>query len=375
MYNDFNQCFLSPHCAQYSGTGVRYYQNSQRENGTITWLISDHLGSTSVTANTSGGLLSSMRYTAFGETRTSNGTTSTDYRYTGQREESETGLYFYKTRFYDAALAHFIQSDSLVPQPGSSQAYDRYAYVNNNPINFNDPTGHCPLCVSALIGGAVGAVVGAVGYSVYAAVSGTEFNWGHFALATGGGAAAGALIGTGVGWAAGASAVEATAAGVTTASVAQTANIACSGDMCAGEVKIIQQTSQSVWRLNPLIRGFRIENALGKSPQLSNNFPVIDRFENGVATSIKSIDLTAKTYQNVSSLTNKVMGYGNTVLNWQGTKPQGWAGTKITNPMIKTRELLLAIPPNATEAQTIALQRIQTSLMNLGLLFRTITIR
>jgi RHS repeat-associated protein len=68
--------------------------------------------------------------------------TASDYRYTGQREESEIGLYFYQARFYDAALARFIQADTIVPQPGDIKSYDRYAYVYNNPINYNDPTGH-----------------------------------------------------------------------------------------------------------------------------------------------------------------------------------------------------------------------------------------
>jgi len=40
-----------------------------RENGTLTWLISDHLGSTSGTADAGGNLLSSLRYSAFGKTR------------------------------------------------------------------------------------------------------------------------------------------------------------------------------------------------------------------------------------------------------------------------------------------------------------------
>ena len=85
-----------------------------------------------------------MKYIAFGEIRTGSGTSSTDYLYTGQRNEAETGLYFYKARFYDPALGRFIQPDTLVPDLASSGAYDRYAYVNNNPINFNDPSGNKP---------------------------------------------------------------------------------------------------------------------------------------------------------------------------------------------------------------------------------------
>jgi hypothetical protein len=73
-----------------------------RENGTLTWLIADHLGSTSLTVDASGTLLSSLKYTAFGELRS--GTASTDYLYTGQRQEAEIGLYFYMSRFFDLIL-------------------------------------------------------------------------------------------------------------------------------------------------------------------------------------------------------------------------------------------------------------------------------
>jgi len=34
-----------------------------------------------------------------------------------------------------------------VPEPGNPQALNRYAYVNNNPLKYTDPSGHCPVCV------------------------------------------------------------------------------------------------------------------------------------------------------------------------------------------------------------------------------------
>ena len=151
-----------------------------RENGTLTWLISDHLGSTSATVNAAGVLLSSLKYTAFGELRS--GTAATDYLYTGQRQEAEIGLYFYMSRFFDPALGRFISPDSIVPRAGDPQAYDRYSYTNNNPVRFSDPTGHCPLCVTAIIGGAIGAIVGAIGYTAYTSIAGHEFNTGQMLL-------------------------------------------------------------------------------------------------------------------------------------------------------------------------------------------------
>jgi len=72
--------------------------------------------------------------------RYTSGTAPTTYRYTGQREEASFGLYYYNARWYDPALGRFAQADSIVP--GGVQGLDRYAYVNNNPVNYTDPSGH-----------------------------------------------------------------------------------------------------------------------------------------------------------------------------------------------------------------------------------------
>jgi hypothetical protein len=41
-------------------------------------------------------------------------------------------------------MGRFIQPDTIVPNPGDVQSFDRYAYVNNNPLRYTDPTGHDP---------------------------------------------------------------------------------------------------------------------------------------------------------------------------------------------------------------------------------------
>ena len=83
-----------------------------------------------------------MKYTAFGEIRDINGSSPTDYLYTGQRKEVEFGLSYYVARWYDPSTAHFVQADTVIPAPGVSGAWDRYAYVLNNPLKYIDPTGH-----------------------------------------------------------------------------------------------------------------------------------------------------------------------------------------------------------------------------------------
>jgi len=100
------------------------------------------LRSASVTANADGTWNSEIKYTAFGEVRSSYGLTPTDYRYTGQLEQAELGLIYFVARFYDPVLTHFVQADSLIPDPRDPLAWDRYAYGLNNPSRYTDPTGH-----------------------------------------------------------------------------------------------------------------------------------------------------------------------------------------------------------------------------------------
>ena len=106
-------------------------------------LRSSQFSSTNITLNASGQFVAELRYTAFGEVRFADRNTPTDYRYTGQLEQRDLGLYFYKARFYDPVLGRFISPDTIVPGAGNPQAFDRYAYTQNNPLNRIDPTGHC----------------------------------------------------------------------------------------------------------------------------------------------------------------------------------------------------------------------------------------
>jgi RHS repeat-associated protein len=64
----------------------------------------------------------------------------------GQREEVELGVpaswrNFYNARWYDPYLARFTQADTIrfaeaLPNPTDAKAFDRYAYVNNNPVMY-----------------------------------------------------------------------------------------------------------------------------------------------------------------------------------------------------------------------------------------------
>ncbi|MDQ3004857.1 MAG: hypothetical protein M3R47_05670 [Chloroflexota bacterium] len=123
-----------------------YYAGSQRiamrTNGTLNYLLGDHLGSTSLVTDATGHNPIETRYKAWGETRYSSGTAPTKYTYTGQYSNvSDFGLMFYNARWYDPSLGRFAQADTIIPQNQGAQAWDRYAYTSNNPIKYIDPSG------------------------------------------------------------------------------------------------------------------------------------------------------------------------------------------------------------------------------------------
>jgi filamentous hemagglutinin len=103
--------------------------------------------------------------------------------------------------------------------------------------------------------------------------------------------------------------------------------------------------------LTPEARWTAVEQRLGKN--LPGNFRTIDKFEDGLATSIKSLDLGAKSYANPSSLTRVVQGYIDKMAAYRGAK---WSDIKIQPAEIKGRALDLAIPPDGSEAQRASLQ-------------------
>jgi filamentous hemagglutinin len=107
--------------------------------------------------------------------------------------------------------------------------------------------------------------------------------------------------------------------------------------------------------LDPWERGVVIEKQLGQN--LPSNFPVIDRFDNGLVTSIKSMDLAAQSYQDASGILRVGEEYVDAVARFQG---RNWAGVNIRQIDITARGLDLAIPAGATPTQQQALQNLIT---------------
>ncbi|MCC7353186.1 MAG: RHS repeat-associated core domain-containing protein [Anaerolineae bacterium] len=128
----------------HNGVRIAVRRTGYASNNGLFWLLTDHLGGTNVTLDSSGNRLTELRYYPFGDTRYSLPNQLTNYRFTGQWLDYGPNIYFYGSRWYDPTIGRFLQADTIVPDPGNSQAFNRYAYTLNNPLRYTDPSGHVP---------------------------------------------------------------------------------------------------------------------------------------------------------------------------------------------------------------------------------------
>ena len=108
--------------------------------GTLSWLVADQLGTTTLALDATGAVVADARYWPYGAVR-AGGVAQTDRRYTGQRQEAAQpglGLYDYRARYYSTLMGRFVSAD-----PVAKDGLNRYAYVLDNPLRYVDPTGHC----------------------------------------------------------------------------------------------------------------------------------------------------------------------------------------------------------------------------------------
>ena len=112
------------------------------------YLHRDHLGSVTVVTNEAGGVEERFSYDAHGKRRLTDwqaGTpvaaAETPRGFTGHEHLDAVGLIHMNGRVYDPTLGRFLSADPFVQAPETTQSFNRYSYVFNNPLSYTDPSG------------------------------------------------------------------------------------------------------------------------------------------------------------------------------------------------------------------------------------------
>jgi len=134
----------------------------------------DGLGSVKEITDSTGSTVEKYRYDVYGQPAIFDGSDNpltesaigNSYMFTGRRYDKESGLYYYRVRYYKPEIGRFIGMDPVTWGPNDSRVlyenevttfisdivityagirnpelFQRYSYVSNNPINWKDPTG------------------------------------------------------------------------------------------------------------------------------------------------------------------------------------------------------------------------------------------
>jgi RHS repeat-associated protein len=160
--NSTNKYFLESQLfKKVSGTSVTYYLPELRiedgatikyfdgfaersADGTLKFYHGDHLGSSTLVTDASGSVVHRQAYKPYGEDRVAEPagtfTVAAGLRYQfnyKEKEQDGSGFYDYGARLYNPATGRWLSADDQ-----SNDGHNRYAYVQNNPLRYVDPTGH-----------------------------------------------------------------------------------------------------------------------------------------------------------------------------------------------------------------------------------------
>ena len=122
--------------AMLRSSATSYYEADARGSGFV--LANPELKkSITSLSNSSGTVTNTYAYNSFGNLLSSTGSVVNPFRFTARESDSETGLYFYRARYYDPSTGRFLSEDPI----GFDGGVNWYTYTNNEPTLFLDPYG------------------------------------------------------------------------------------------------------------------------------------------------------------------------------------------------------------------------------------------
>jgi RHS repeat-associated protein len=102
------------------------------------YFLADYLATTRTLADSTGSITANLQYDSFGNV--TGGSAPTRYTYTGREIDPESGLFYYRARWYGPTGGRFLSEDPI----GLDGGINLYGYVENDPLAMTDPSGLCP---------------------------------------------------------------------------------------------------------------------------------------------------------------------------------------------------------------------------------------
>jgi RHS repeat-associated protein len=137
-----------------SGVVAEYIRPTSGSNETV-YLLKDHLGSTEMLTDSSGGQMTRLSFDAWGRRRSGatwtgdptagDSTTfknTTRHGFTSHEMLDNLTVTHMNGRVYDQVLGRFLSADPIVQAPRFTQSFNRYSYTFNSPLSYTDPSGY-----------------------------------------------------------------------------------------------------------------------------------------------------------------------------------------------------------------------------------------
>ncbi|WP_418122352.1 RHS repeat-associated core domain-containing protein [Chryseobacterium sp. PTM-20240506] len=179
-------------------SNIVYLKDYTESSGSYKFLHKDYIGSILAISDEAGNKLEQRHFDAWGNfthLKIGNGAIITDQNvirnsslliergYTSHEHFTEVGIIHMNGRLYDPLLRRFLNADENIQDPTNTQNYNKYGYVLNNPLMFNDPSGEELVTLLGISMFAIwkavfiGAAVGLVSYTLTLGLTGNIDKW------------------------------------------------------------------------------------------------------------------------------------------------------------------------------------------------------
>ena len=181
-------------------SNIVYLKNFGSSTASFHFLHKDYLGSILAVTDESGYAIERRHYDAWGNftnlivagsvvnPATYTGNLLVDRGYTSHEHLAGVGLIHMNGRLYDPLLRRFLNADENIQDPTNTQNYNKYGYVMNNPLMYNDPSGEVffliPILIASTMLAVKAVIISGIIYAFSSAISGNGTNGGFLKTIT-----------------------------------------------------------------------------------------------------------------------------------------------------------------------------------------------